>query len=150
RADNSFHIQRSSNEAKTRHDPGDDGAPEQLLAGQDRPVHELPIGGVVVNPISNRKGERGIALLVTVFALLLLTGHTLGMTVSPTTEPTINPNYREKQTATFAVMAGLQEARDRLQPATHNIPAPTDLPSLAAANVIYIINPKSGETVEPW
>ena len=47
-------------------------------------------------------------------------------------------------------MAGLHEARDRIQPATRNIVAPSAEPSLSAANVIYIINPRNGETVAPW
>src|SRR4030095_4533052 len=42
------------------------------------------------------------------------------------------------------------EARDRIQPATHNIVAPAAEPSLSAANVIYVINPRGGETVAPW
>src|SRR5262249_10217399 len=46
--------------------------------------------------------------------------------------------------------AGLHEVRDRIQPATHNIVAPAAEPSLAAANVIYVINPRGGETVAPW
>jgi len=84
------------------------------------------------------------------FSLLLLSVIVLGMMVSTDTETRITSNYRDKQTSTFAAMAGLQEARDRIQPATHNIVAPTDLPSLTAANVIYVINPRGSETVAPW
>jgi hypothetical protein len=65
-------------------------------------------------------------------------------------EIAINSNYRDAQVAQYAVLGGLQEARDRIQPSTHNIVAPTSLPSLSAANVIYVLNPRSGETVAPW
>jgi len=99
---------------------------------------------------SAHQGQRGIALLIALFSVMLLSVIILGMMVSTNTETSITSNFRDKQTATFAAMAGLQEARDRIQPSTHNITAPTDVPSLSAANVIYIINPKASETVAPW
>ena len=100
--------------------------------------------------IASRESERGVAMLITMFALLLLTVIGLGMLVSASTESMINSNFRDKQTATFAAMAGLQEARDRIQPATLHINPPTGMPILTAGNVIYIINPRSGETIQPW
>jgi len=99
---------------------------------------------------SSRQRERGVALLITMLSVMLLSVIVLGMMVSTNTETNITSNFRDKQNATFSAMAGLQEARDRIQPATHNIVAPLDSPQLAAANIIYIINPKSGETVAPW
>jgi hypothetical protein len=106
---------------------------------------------------SQRVGERGIAMLVAVFALLLLSVIGLGMMYSTNMETNINSNYRDKQTATYAAMAALQEARDRIrdfdptQPTPHGrIPAPGGLPSLSVGNVIYIINPKTGESIRPW
>ena len=115
--------------------------------------------GMFHNPprASQQFGERGIAMLVAVFALLLLSVVGLGMMYSTNMETNINTNYRDKQTATYAAMAGLQEARDRMrdydptQPTpTARIIAPAGLPSLTQANVIYIINPKTGETIAPW
>jgi hypothetical protein len=104
-----------------------------------------------------RGSERGIALLVAVFALLLLSVIGLGMMYSTNMETSINSNYRDKQAATYAAMAGLQEARDRMRPydptlATPDgrIPAPTGLPTLGSPNIIYIINPKTGEDIQPW
>ena len=98
----------------------------------------------------SRKDERGVALLVAMFTLVLLSVIGLGLMYATNMETSINSNYRDKQSSIYAASAGLQEARDRIQPATHNIAAPTALPSLTAANVIYIINPKGGETVAPW
>src|SRR5437660_354372 len=94
-----------------------------------------------------RKGERGIAMLIVLFALLLLTVIGLGMMYSTNMETSINYNYRDKQVAFYAALAGLQEARDRIQPSTHNIVAPTALPSLSAQNIIYIV---ANTTIKPW
>src|SRR5437870_12387889 len=96
----------------------------------------------------NRKNERGIAMLVVLFSLLLLSVIGLGMMYSTNMETSINSNFRDKQTAYYAALAGLQEARDRIQPATHNIVAPQLLPSTAAANVIYVVSNFS--IVKPW
>jgi hypothetical protein len=99
---------------------------------------------------SARHRERGVALLITMLSVMLLSVIVLGMMVSTNTETNITSNFRDKQKATFSAMAGLQEARDRIQPATANIIAPVDAPQLGAQNIVYIINPKSGETVAPW
>ena len=93
--------------------------------------------------------ERGIALLVALFALLLLSAIGMGMMFSANTETNINANFREKQIATYAAMAGVQEAKDRLS-SIGDITTPAGLPSTGAPNVIYIINPQNGETVAPW
>src|SRR5213080_5423542 len=77
------------------------------------------------NPIMERQ-ERGIALLLVLFTMLLLSVIGLGMMYSTNMESAINSNYRDKQTALYAALAGLQESRDRIQPATANIVAPTD------------------------
>jgi hypothetical protein len=103
-----------------------------------------------MNGSVNRQSERGVALFAVLFALLLLSVIGLGMMYATNTETAINSNYRDAQVALYAAMAGLQEARDRIQPATLHITPPTDVPSLSAQNVIYIINPKTGETVTPW
>src|SRR2546427_3441380 len=63
-------------------------------------------------------------------------------------ETSINGNYRDKQEAFYAALAGLQEARDRIQPSWGDIPAPTALPSTSFQNVIYILSDAS--TVKPW
>src|SRR5579884_3744621 len=98
---------------------------------------------------AKNRGERGIALLIALFALLLLSAIGLTMMYSSTTESSINANFRDKQTAGYASLSGALEARDRLQPATGDIAAPSGIPSTSAANVIYIINPSNSETVAP-
>lgn len=98
----------------------------------------------------NRRSEQGMALLIALFALLLLSAVGLAMMYSSTTETSINSNFRDKQIAAYASVSGALEARDRLQPATGDIAAPNGLPTAGSPNVIYIVNPSSVETVTPW
>jgi len=102
---------------------------------------------------SKHNRERGIAMFFVMFALLFLSVIGLGMMYSTNTETAINANYKDSQIAMYGSLAGLYEARDRIQPAgtaPFNIAAPAAEPSLSAANVIYVINPRSGETIAPW
>src|SRR5262245_8017278 len=101
-------------------------------------------------PSSFRYQERGIALLISLFTLVLLSVIGLGLMYSTNMETTINANYRDKQVAMYGALSGVQEARDRLQPAAPHVTVPTELPTLSNHMVIYIINPKAGETVAPW
>src|SRR3954469_16754518 len=98
--------------------------------------------------------EKGIALLIALFALLLLSAVGLSMMFSADAETSINSNYREKQQVNYAALSGALEARDRIQPSNTSspnyIPFPTDVPSTGAAQITYIINPAPGETVAPW
>jgi hypothetical protein len=98
-----------------------------------------------------QSGQRGIAMIVALFALLLLSVIGLGMMYSTNMETAINANYHDKQVSLYAAMAGLQQARDRIQPATHHIVAPTGLSAFFAsgstAQVFYIV---SDSSVEPW
>src|SRR5437016_859905 len=93
--------------------------------------------------------QRGIAMMVVLFALLLLSVVGLGMMYSTNMETSINGNYRDKQTAFYAALAGLQEARDRLNPNTQGaITLPTALPSAGTTNVIYLV--ANASAVKPW
>src|SRR5213592_65654 len=98
------------------------------------------------NPIMERQ-ERGIALLLVLFTMLLLSVVGLGMMYSTNMETSINSNYRDKQTALYAALAGLQEGRDRIK-YPYNITPPFELPSTTIANVIYIV--ADAATVKPW
>jgi hypothetical protein len=99
------------------------------------------------------KGERGVALLIAMFALLLLSVIGLGMMYSNNMETLINSNYRDKQGAFYSALAGLQEARQRIvypysiNPSDPTVTPPMQLPSTTAANIIYFI---ADSTVAPW
>src|SRR5258708_1982597 len=112
--------------------------------------------------------ERGVALVLTIFGLLLLTGIVVAMMFSSNSETMIAVNYRDKNSATYSALSGLQEARDRLQPLNSGTdalsgfpsplgpgptapgPGPTALPTLANKQILYVINPANGEAVQPW
>src|SRR2546427_6392760 len=97
--------------------------------------------------VNSQRNQSGVAMIIALFALLLLSVVGLGMMYSTNMETNINYNYRDKQVAFYAALAGLQEARDRIQPSTHNIVAPTALPSLTAQNIIYIV---ANSSIKPW
>ncbi|MGH9521311.1 MAG: hypothetical protein ACRD3E_02130 [Terriglobales bacterium] len=107
--------------------------------------------------------QAGVALLVALFALLLLSAIGMAMMFNANTETSIASNYREIQIAQMGAYSGLWEARDRLRydtsttssmVQTYNssgyMTVPAGIPSTSSANVFYIINPKGGETVAPW
>lgn len=101
--------------------------------------------------MSRQASERGIALFVTIFALLLLSAIAFGLMYMADTETSINYNYRAAQQAFFAAQAGLQEVRERMMPANtapHLIVGPTLAPSISnAASVIYVLNPAGASQV---
>src|SRR4051812_20165305 len=100
----------------------------------------------------HREPEKGIGLFIALFALMLLSAIGLAMVYSADTETAIDANFRDQQNATYAALSGLQEARDRLFLGTTvggsttvsgKLTWPADLPSTSAANIIYIINPRT-------
>ena len=97
-----------------------------------------------------RTHERGMALIIALLLLLLVSAVGLGMIYMSTTETTINANYKDTQTAFFAMRAGLEEMRDRIRSNSLNaIAVPTTMPG-AAGSIVYIINPASNtEVVDP-
>src|SRR6266700_1235041 len=108
-------------------------------------------------PRSSRHEERGVALLLTIFGLLLLTAVAMAMMFSSDAETAISVNYRDSQVASYAAISGAQEARDRIQPLSGDLAIagylPTNTPDQAGGYVLYIVNPGSNETatgIAPW
>jgi hypothetical protein len=110
------------------------------------------------NNSSNR--ERGIALLMALFALMLLSAIAAGFMFLANTESSVNANYRASQQAYFAARAGLQEARARIMSPANGKPggdlnatvlALTMPTAGAATGGIYITNPAAGDpAIQPW
>jgi Tfp pilus assembly protein PilX len=109
------------------------------------------------------KGERGIALLFCLIALMILTAITASLVMMSGTDTSVNGNYRSEETAFFAAKAGIYEALDRMQFSNANSIAcnlPTGLPgttqtvatgcATAPGSVLYLINSGSSLTVQPW
>src|SRR4051794_8054688 len=113
---------------------------------------------------SRNTRESGIALLLAIFALLLLSAVSLSMIYAANIETGVGANFRDKEIASYAAASGMQVARDLVRPGAYLDPDQAGaqggillpagvlqgLPSLGAKNVLYIVNPAPGETVEPW
>ena len=109
--------------------------------------------------MKHRRSERGVALIICLFALMLLSAIGLGMMYMADTETSINSNYRDSQKAYFAAVAGLQEVRERLMPSSlASLGAagklPTTVPGFAIpTGVTYVINPTdtiAASAIQPW
>src|SRR5262245_7588270 len=94
--------------------------------------------------------ERGMALLLTLFALLLLSGIGLFMVLSSNTEARIDANYGSSMRAYYAARSGLEEVRARVRYASPATLGGSQggladlLPTDIAGNsngVLYILNP---------
>jgi hypothetical protein len=101
---------------------------------------------------SGRKQEAGIALLLSIFVLLVISVVAIAMIVASGTESSLAGNYRASTSAYYASMAGLEEARGRMLSKNPNyfnntvagfIPDPGV--AMAVGQVRYILNPVAGE-----
>src|SRR3989449_7996560 len=64
--------------------------------------------------IRRRRREAGIALLISIFILLLIGVVAIALIVSSGTESALAGNYRSSTGVYYAAMAGLEEGRGRL------------------------------------
>ncbi|HEV2206520.1 MAG TPA: pilus assembly PilX N-terminal domain-containing protein [Candidatus Acidoferrales bacterium] len=81
---------------------------------------------------TRRTSQSGVALIIAIVGLLLITAVAAGMILVETSETNVDANYREQQVALMAAKAGIQEARDRMLssvlPAGDAINLPCQLP----------------------
>lgn len=98
-------------------------------------------------PSVRSKGEQGIALMVAMFALLILTLIGLAMLTRATTEVLINDNFKRSKTNYFAAEAGTEEARFRLTPTAAGNRIDTVFSDLTASTkVVYI---RANASIDP-
>jgi hypothetical protein len=91
----------------------------------------------------NSKSERGMALVVCLLALLLLSGIGIALLSTADYETQINDNYRTSQQSHFSAIAGPEEVRDRMRSAhPQRIAEPTLMPGTGAGSIIYVRNPR--------
>jgi len=91
---------------------------------------------------TNRKQEQGVALLLALLALMLLSAIAAGMMFMSSTETSIGANFKSEEQAYFSARAGVEEVRDRMlvnNPNTINASLPTTLPA-AGGGVLYVLN----------
>lgn len=107
--------------------------------------------------IRKKKEEEGIALLLSIFVLLLVAVVGIAMMSASGTEVSLSGNYRSSTSTYYAALSGLEEGRGRLLPRNPNYlgiggyipPIGTNLP---LGHVIYIRNPLPGDpasTINP-
>src|SRR5271167_2097224 len=106
---------------------------------------------------TNRSSEDGIALLIAIFVLLLISVVAIALLVSSSTETALGANYRTSSTVYYAALAGLEEARGRLLPKnptyignTNPSLVPNPFPLLPQVQTTYLINRLQGESIVPW
>lgn len=99
-------------------------------------------------PIRKRQGEAGIALLISIFVLLLISVVAIALIVSSNTESALAGNYRSSTGVYYAALAGVEEARARMRPNDPNSfkntwPAffPPPGTTLPIGTVGYVLNP---------
>jgi hypothetical protein len=105
-----------------------------------------------------RQSEAGIALLISIFVLLLISVVAIALVVSSSTESALAGNYRSATGVYYAALSGLEEARGRLilkNPDAFGTTDPTSFlpPAGTALNMgdtYYLINPLGGEVITPW
>jgi hypothetical protein len=103
-----------------------------------------------------RKTRRqgGIALLIAIFVLLLISVVAIALLVSSGTETALGANYRTSSTVYYAAIAGLEEARGRLLPPVAKNPKYFGVPVIPTPfpldQTVYVINRLPGENIVPW
>ena len=98
------------------------------------------------------KKQKGIALIVALLALVLLSAIGVGLMFMADTENSINNNYRDSQKAYFAARAGAENVRLLLaagSPLNAQAQLLTMPLSALPTGVIYVKNPTSGEVIDP-
>jgi hypothetical protein len=98
-----------------------------------------------------KKSESGIALLIAIFVLMLISAVAISLIVASGGESALAGNYRSSASAYLAGTAGLEEARGRLLAKNadyFNTTVANFIPTaapLAIGQVRYVINPGPGE-----
>lgn len=110
------------------------------------------------NAAQNRKQQKGTALLLALFALLLLSAIGALMYLAAITETHIGANYSNSLSAYYAANSGMLEVRDRLKYPSTSALVPNQggladrLPMAIAGKaggVLYVVNNSGGEVVDP-
>jgi hypothetical protein len=101
-----------------------------------------------------RQAERGAALVIAIFTLMLISVVATAMILMADSETAMKGNYKSAMQAFYDAKAGLEEGRGRLWPSANNpnpiancvFPPGAAMPT---SRVCYILNPSPGETVDP-
>ena len=114
----------------------------------------MPVNDNMRNCKRRVSSERGAALVIAIFSLMLISVVATSLILSAGTQTAIKSNYKSATRAFYDAKAGLEEARGRLwannpdSTAVLNCVFPGGVP-MALGQSCYIINPAAGETVDP-
>lgn len=100
----------------------------------------------------NRESETGVALLISIFALMLISAVAISLVLMSGTGSAIDANYRNSTKAFYNAAAGLEEVRGRLAPGrltTIFNAVPNPMSVAPTVQVLYVLNPGPGEVVAP-
>jgi hypothetical protein len=111
------------------------------------------------------RNQKGVALLLSILALLLLSAIAVSMMYMSSTETAVNANFKNEEIQYFAARAGIEEIRDRMIPGvapysinglaagpnppcpgSPNCYLPTALPTGANGQVVYLLQSKMTTT----
>jgi hypothetical protein len=114
----------------------------------------LPAKKIMKNNFNSKvqSAQRGAALLIAVFTLLLISVIAIALVVLAGTESAIDANCKSSLQAFYNAKAGLEEGRGRIFGGNTNPLSASGFPiggTLAVGQVWYILNPALGETVSP-
>lgn len=98
------------------------------------------------NKLRHKKSEQGVALLIALFVLLLVSAVAMALVAGAGSETMLASNYRNSSNAFYAAAAGIEEGRGRLVASNPNaLPALMVPTPFALGNATYIVNPAPGE-----
>ncbi len=99
-----------------------------------------------------KKSQRGVALLISIFAMMIIIAMATTLIMMAGTGTAIDANYKSSMQAFYHAKAGLEEGRGRLwlgsPNAFQNFVVPVGS-TLAPGQVRYVLNPSAGEVVSP-
>jgi hypothetical protein len=115
----------------------------------DSPACRIEAGREVNHPWRTRSDsrERGIALLIAVIIILLLSGLALSMVLLTDSQVRLGQTAQAQGRAFYAALAGLEEARGRMNGSAPDTITPS-LPT-SISQVLYIVNGSSSNPVQP-
>src|SRR3979490_1812587 len=114
----------------------------------------MPVSENMRNTKHQVGSERGAALVIAIFSLMLISVVATSLILSAGTQTAIKSNYKSATRAFYDAKAGLEEARGRLwannpdSVAVLNCVFPGGQP-IVPQPARYIFNPAAGETVDP-
>src|SRR5258706_16385504 len=112
------------------------------------------MNGIMTKTKSRSRSERGVALIIAIFSLMLISVVATALIVTSGTQSALKSNYKSAMHAFYDAKAGLEEARGRLwatnpdSAAIMNCVFPGGAP-MPLTQACYIINPAGTENVDP-